>query len=191
MKTRTDHIVSSFVDYKGLEHKFVVAATSKVLPTTLGESGLICQNEDKDLELSHEVTWYTDWDSDFVDNVVKSLSIGVAICNPEDEFNEAIGLKKAIAKSRPAMYATHSGYVSARLVKALLEQEAYYVKTNPGKYIKGYNEAEKKYLVEKKLKDAYDILSFDQKLNIKTMKHLEETMNMEEVRKMYKYVDCD
>ena len=80
-KERIETLVDSFVDANGDTHHFVIAAVSEVLPT-----------EDEYGCISHEVVRYDDeLGSEFVDCVVKRVSLGFAFCNPEDEFNEELG----------------------------------------------------------------------------------------------------
>lgn len=143
-KERIETLVDSFVDENGVERKFVIAAISEVLPKTLAEQNpkVYGNAEDGDCEVSYEVVVYDEWDGESIDQLVKSLKIGFAICNPNDEFNEELGLKIAIGRARKnntcALYATELGYINTKLVKAFLEQEAEYFKRNPESRIAGY-----------------------------------------------------
>lgn len=143
-KERIETLVDSFVDENGVERKFVIAAISEVLPKTLAEQNpkVYGNAEDGDCEVSYEVVVYDEWDGESLDQLVKSLKIGFAICNPNDEFNEELGLKIAIGRARKnntcALYATELGYINTKLVKAFLEQEAEYFKRNPESRIAGY-----------------------------------------------------
>lgn len=192
MKQRVDTLISSFVDYKGQEHKFVVAAVSEVLPTTYEEAYPEdkIDEEDKNTTVSYEVVEYNEWDSEYKEDVVKSLRLGVSICNPTDTFNERAGKEKAVHRARNskknALYSTEKGYISSRVVKAMLEQEAHYVKTNPGKYIKGYNEAEAKYKFEQECKTKYSELSESEKSLVKSIKDI-DLQKLEEYKKLAKY----
>ena len=143
-KERIETLVDSFVDENGVERKFVIAAVSEVLPKTLAEQNpkVYGNAEDGDCGVSYEVVVYDEWDGESLDQLVKSLKIGFAICNPNDEFNEELGLKIAIGRARKnntcALYATELGYINTKLVKAFLEQEAEYFKRNPESRIAGY-----------------------------------------------------
>lgn len=143
-KERIETLVDSFVDENGIERKFVIAAVSEVLPKTLAEQNpkVYGNAEDGDCEVSYEVVVYDEWDGETIDQVVKGLKIGFAICNPNDEFNEDLGLKIAIGRARKnqtyALYATELGYINTKIVKAFLEQEAEYFKRNPESHIAGY-----------------------------------------------------
>lgn len=129
-----------FVDYMGNTHKFVVAAVST-------------SNFDISLNL------YNDF-GDFVEerSVPKGIFIGIAICNPKDEFdlekgkmiayNKAVGMKNL---NHPAMYSARPGFINTEVVDALLNNIVNYVKKDPGSVIEGYDDAKKKYM--KKLAD--------------------------------------
>lgn len=156
MKERINYLVDSFVDYKGVEHKFVVAAVSSTLPKTGEELGEIeCY---RDSEVTHEVNIYVEdygtWD--YLGIIGKVVRLGVAICNPTDVFNEQVGMRKAVARARnnePAIYANidNMGVINTELVKALLKQEAGFIKENPDAFIAGYNDAKKKFEYGKKM----------------------------------------
>lgn len=141
-KERIETLVDQFVDTNGDTRHFVIAAISEVLPTTVGER---CPDEDedfKDMEVTHEVVAYDEYDSETVDEVVKGIKLGFAICNPTDTFNEQLGKTIAIGRARKnasyALYATELGYINTKLVRAFLEQEAEYFKHNPESRIAGY-----------------------------------------------------
>lgn len=146
MKKYTDFFVDSFVDYQGIEHHFVVASLSETLPETEKEFLNITDTPEGPVE--HTVCAYTDYDTYEVTTVVKSLSVGISICNPEDEFDVEVGKAKALARAKcstPVLYATKPGVINTTMVKALMKQEAEYLKNNPDAYIKGYSTAERKY----------------------------------------------
>ena len=163
MKERTQFIHDSFVDYKGKEHHFVICAYSKLLPRTFKEAEGIEFDADKDDRVETFAVSYADSYGclDNYDAVVKSVSIGVAICNPEDEFNYVAGCKKAQARaknSNATLYATKSGMINTTMVTGLLTQEAEYLKNNPDAYIKGYEESKRAYLEKQKKADIFTAL---------------------------------
>lgn len=130
MKERIETLKDKFIDYAGKEHWFVIAAVSTEL-------------EDDD-EFS------------------KRLGIGYAICNCEDEFSDEFGRKLAIGRAKnreTALYSTHLGLINSKMVQALLEQEADYLKNNPEKYIAGYLAAEKKYNEMLEMDNLHDSFS--------------------------------
>ena len=163
MKERTQFIHDSFVDYKGKEHHFVICAYSKLLPRTFKEAEGIEFDADKDDRVETFAVSYADTYGclDNYDKVVKSVSIGVSICNPEDEFNYVVGCKKAQARaknSNATLYATKSGMINTTMVTGLLTQEAEYLKNNPDVYIKGYEESKRDYLEKQKKADIFTAL---------------------------------
>ena len=163
MKERTQFIHDSFVDYKGKEHHFVICAYSKLLPRTFKEAEGIEFDADKDDRVETFAVSYAESYGclDNYDKVVKSVSIGVSICNPEDEFNYVIGCKKAQARaknSNATLYATKSGMINTTMVTGLLTQEAEYLKNNPDAYIKGYEESRRAYLEKQKKADIFTAL---------------------------------
>ena len=163
MKERTQFIHDSFIDYKGKEHHFVICAYSKLLPRTFKEAEGIEFDADKDDRVETFAVSYADSYGclDNYDKVVKSVSIGVSICNPEDEFNYVIGCKKAQARaknSNATLYATKSGMINTTMVTGLLTQEAEYLKNNPDVYIKGYEESKRAYLEKQKKADIFTAL---------------------------------
>ena len=163
MKKYTDFFVDSFVDYQGIEHHFVVASLSQTLPKT--EKEFFNDTDTSDAEVSHYVMSYTDYDSYETAKVLKSLSLGISICNPEDEFNVEVGKAKALARAKcstPVLYATKPGVINTTMVKALMKQEAEYLKNNPDAYIKGYSAAEKKYEQHQKDLDTLANLTDEQ-----------------------------
>lgn len=147
MKEHIETITDSFVDYKGGIHHFVIAAISSELPTTYNKS-----------QVTYGVNGYIEdcGIGAFLCDVTKKVCIGIAICNPEDPFNEEIGKKKAIARAKtakPALLAVNKGYINKHVVQGLLRQESEYIKNNPHLYIKGYSDMEKAYKKRLRMKD--------------------------------------
>ena len=141
MKEKISYKVSSFIDYKNIEHKFVVAAVSEVLDEPIWFAGGFFMN--------------------------KRISIGVSICNPDDTFNETTGAAAAINRARNnyvnALYTHEAGLIGTKMVEGLLDQEIKHVQTNPGKYIKGYDEAAAKYTKHHAAIDTYVAMSDEEK----------------------------
>ena len=129
MKERVEYRIDSFTDYANIERKFIMAAVSQEVDAVI-----------------------TDSDAVHCDGV-KKLSIGVAICNPEDEFNEEVGKTIALGKARKgnkhAFYS--SGLINRGVVNALLDQEVAFFKQCPGKYIAGYNTAKEVYELDSRM----------------------------------------
>lgn len=114
-----NYVVDSFINYKGIEQKFVLC-----VKTT--ESNLLYED---DIDIYE---------------CYRDLHIGIAICNPNDEFNEEIGKKIALGKAEssiPKLISTEPGIINNAVVQALIQQEINYIKNNPGRFIPGYDEA--------------------------------------------------
>lgn len=145
MKEHVDVLKDAFVDYASKTHNFVIAAISNELADEDGDLPVVMKAKGLIAECS--------------DPLEKGVSIGIAICNPEDEFSEQVGVLKATARARnssPILYTTGKGYVNQTLVRALLQQEANYLKNNPEVYIPGYNDSKKRYLKNKKMEEMKD-----------------------------------
>ncbi len=123
-KERIEYLVDSFVDPNGDERHFVVAAVSEVF-TDDDEPARIVDCDDVDIQ-----------------EVVKGLKLGFAICNPTDKFDEKLGITIAVGRARKnaeyALVASEMGYINTQLVRAFLQQEAEYFKHNPEYKIAGY-----------------------------------------------------
>lgn len=152
MKEYVEVLKDSFFDYEGKEHHFTLAAISE-MPNVFIE------------------------DTFFIEKVLK---IGLAICNPDDTYNEKVGACTAIGrakKSAPVLYSTISGLINTKMVRALLEQEAEYIKNNPEQYIVGYREAKERWEKRKQIEELRN--------NFST---IEKTI-IEEVDKNPKFLD--
>ena len=93
--------------------------------------------------LGHSVMYEYDDDGVItVNTVVKGVKLGFAVCSPDDNFDENLGITIATGRARKnskyALLTTKLGYVNSPLIEALLKQEAKYFKENPEKYIAGY-----------------------------------------------------
>lgn len=128
MKEHVEVIKDSFEDFAGKTHHYVIAAVSVLVYDSIGYLG---DNGDISIE-----------------PMTKGLSLGISICNPEDEFNEELGVLKAVGrakKSIPVIYTSKSGLINTKTVRALLEQESEFLKNNPEKFIKGYEDAKSRH----------------------------------------------
>lgn len=165
MKEYIDYLEDSFTDYAGKVHYFVIAAISQELPTKAQEIG---RDDLEDYDVIHEVNTYIEdyGTEDYLGTVSKVLRLGVSMCNPVDSFNSKTGTLKAIARARnsvPALYSHEKGTINSRVVRALLEQEANYIKSNPDLIIKGYSDMEARYKERQRLKKMYDSFSEEEK----------------------------
>ena len=141
-KDIVNYLIDSFTDYQGKEHKIVACALSESPD----------HNNDEHLM----VGWIDlhsgciDYNSELKHNIYRLVTIGIAICNPEDKFDEELGKKVAYNKaandeSCPRLYVSDKGIITQELVDAFLKQQVRFIKENPGSIIKGYKEAEIKY----------------------------------------------
>jgi len=125
-----------FVDYAGRSHHFILAAISEDFP---------CEC---DVITSGGV------EADLIGSVSKGLKLGLSICNPEDTFIEKVGICKALGRAKqsdPVVFVSYKGLINTTMVRALLEQEANYLKANPEKYITGYSESKERYLKKQEM----------------------------------------
>ena len=131
VKNRIEYRIGEFIDFAGRTRKYVVAAVSELIDYAC----VTTVTHDVDITM---------------DEVVKKLSLGFAICNPEDKWNEELGKKIALGKAmkRPArvMYASHAGMINTDVVNALINQEMKFFEKNPSAVIKGYEAAERKWI---------------------------------------------
>ena len=130
----TKFAFGEYVDYKGQVHKFVVAGVvNKVSGYVDACNGIY----DPDV--------YPDVDME------KSISVGISICNPEDKYNENIGKLQAEGRAKkprknPRVVYASWGIITPYVVELLIKSIADDIKANPGKYVPGYNESEKKWI---------------------------------------------
>lgn len=154
-----NHLVGEFTDYKGLVHKIIVVATIEVLPYYCNHK----THENEEYCISH----YTESAGENDYKIVRrALRLGIAVCNPEDDFNEEKGKDSAIDRainSDPVLYATKSGLFSPTFVEALLKQELEYVCTNPDIIITGYTDSKKRYEYNQKMQSEINNLSESEK----------------------------
>lgn len=155
MKEYVEVINDSFVDYVGKTHYFTIAAVSSLLPRTSGELKSNPTSDD-DLEVTHEVGIYIEdyGTDDYLCNVTKVVRLGISICNPLDEFDVKVGALKAISRARensPALLSVDPGTINTTVVKALLKQEAEYLKHNPENFIEGYANMKARYEKRKEM----------------------------------------
>jgi hypothetical protein len=124
-------------------------------------------------------------------NGEKVLSLGVSITHPDDKYNEGLGKSLALnrAKKNSNYYAkvSHPGMINYDVVQTLLEHEALYISTHPGKYIKGYEAFKKRYmkrvykifLFKKLTKEERSFIELRNKLMENPSRELREYLNYE------------
>ncbi len=155
MKEKIVTVISEFTDFKGDVHKFVVAAVS--MPV------------DAEIDIYDEEDEIAGWTS--AEKVVK---LGVAICNPVDEYDEEKGKMIAINKAKNcddyALYATLPGMINTAVVDALIKQEVEFIKNNPARVIPGYIEEKEKYEKRKAFAAALNALTEEERSVYNAMK---------------------
>ena len=140
----------SFVDFAGRTRQYIVAAVSELLPNATevhtSEGNYVTPTKFVVTEVSEDE--YVAIHSD----VVKRISLGFSVCNPEDTFNEELGktIVLCISEKRPAgvHYATKAGMINTDLVESLITQEMQHFENNPGAVLAGYDKAKAAYLAE-------------------------------------------
>ena len=154
MKEKIVTVISEFTDFRGKVHKFVVAAVSMPVDAEIeiyGDSEVI------------------DWTS-----AEKAVKLGVAVCNPVDEYSEEKGKMIAINKAKNcddyALYATLPGMINTAVVDALIKQEVEFIKNNPARVIPGYIEEKEKYEKRKAFAAALDALTEEERSVYDAMK---------------------
>ena len=130
MKEKIEYKFGEFTDFSGQVRKFTVAAVSRVV----------------------NMLYISSYDMAFNGNpcINKTLSIGIAICNPSDTYDEETGKRiaynKAVSDGNSlVLYATSAGIINTKMVDALIDQEIDYFKNYPESHIQGYKTAERKY----------------------------------------------
>ena len=131
MKEYIEYLKDSFTDYTGKEHYFIIAAISQELPTKTEEIG---RDDLKDYDVIHEVSMYIEdyGTEDYLGVVTKVLRLGVAMCNPVDQYNEKTGIMKATARARksdPALYSRDKGTINTKVVNLENILNNFYTKT--------------------------------------------------------------
>ena len=152
------YLVDSFIDFEGKEHKFVACALSQ-------------SPESDDSRLM--VGWTDDFDKmnskeDLYHEVYRLVTVGFAVCNPNDEFDEEKGKKIAHAKASnmetlPRIYTPCKGVITKELVDTFLKQQVQFAKEDPERLIKGYDAAKKVYEETRDAKTAIEQLQGDER----------------------------
>lgn len=153
------YIVDSFIDYAGKEHKIVACALSQSPENNIDESLMVGWANDKG-QMQTDASIYHD--------VYRLVTVGVAICNPEDEFDEKRGKtiaynKAANIEDLPRIYTPNKGVITKELVDVFLKQQVKFIKENPEKVIKGYLEAKSDFEATQKAKADIEKLSEEEK----------------------------
>lgn len=161
----------TIIDYAGKEHHFVIAAVRVKLEESDDCSFIVLANGG-------------------LSSIRVGLQIGISICNPIDEFDEKVGVLKAIARAKKndcAIYACYKGQFSDALVNDYLKQEIKYIKENPGKYIKGYEDNKARFLKNQKIKEIEENFTDIEKLIVEGVK--KDPTYLNNVQEYLKYLN--
>lgn len=160
-----EYLIDSFVDFKGEEHKIVACALSQ-------------SPEESEDGCKLAVGWVNEKDEficiddpDYAE-VCRVISIGISVCHPTDIFDEKKGKTNAYNKALhdpkcPTIYTKDRGVASSTLVKTFLQQEVNFLKENPDRIIKGYNQMKAHFDKKQALKAKMESLSDKEKLVVK------------------------
>ena len=159
-----EYLIDSFVDFKGEEHKIVACALSQ-------------SPEESEDGCKLAVGWVGDdsymdtYDQDYAE-VYRVVSVGISVCHPTDTFDEERGKTNAYNKALhdpkcPTIYTKDKGVASKTLVKAFLKQEVNFLKENPERIIKGYNQMKTHFDKKQALKAKVEGLFDNEKLVVK------------------------
>ena len=159
-----EYLIDSFVDFKGEEHKIVACALSQ-------------SPEESEDGCKLAVGWVGDdsymdtYDQDYAE-VYRVVSVGISVCHPTDTFDEERGKTNAYNKALhdpkcPTIYTKDKGVASKTLVKAFLKQEVNFLKENPERIIKGYDQMKARFDKKQALKARVEGLSDNEKLVMK------------------------
>ena len=121
--------LGQFVDFKGVERLIVACAVS--MPV---KEGLTATWNIPGVEDSFEI--------------VRAISIGIAVYNPEDEFNLTFGKEQAYKKALagdPCWFIGKGGVITKECIDALLTEKINHFIKNPEIVIKDYNANKAKY----------------------------------------------
>lgn len=121
--------LGQFVDFKGVERLVVACAVS--MPV---KEGLTATWNIPGVEDSFEI--------------VRAVSVGIAVYNPEDEFNLTFGKEQAYKRAlagEPCWFIGKGGVVTKECIDALLTEKIDHFTKNPEIVIKDYNANKAKY----------------------------------------------
>ena len=121
--------LGQFVDFKGVERLVVACAVS--MPV---KEGLTATWNIPGVEDSFEI--------------VRAVSVGIAVYNPEDEFNLTFGKEQAYKRAlagEPCWFIGKGGVITKECIDALLTEKINHFVKNPEIVIKDYNANKTKY----------------------------------------------
>lgn len=138
--------LGQFVDFKGVERLVVACAVS-----TPVKEGLTATWDIPGVEDSFEI--------------VRAVSVGIAVYNPEDEFNLTFGKEQAYKKAiegEPCWFIGKGGVITKECIDALLTEKINHFAKNPEIVIKNYNTNKAKYEKIQKEKEYIQTASLEE-----------------------------
>lgn len=156
----TTYLIDSFVDFEGKEHKIVACALSQSPEPEPGDRMMVGWVNSENELLTSEL---------ICDEVYRLVTVGIAICNPEDDFDEEKGKRLAYNKAAnietlPRIYTANKGVITSELVDTFLKQQVRFFKENPETLIRGYKEAEEAYNTTEQAKKDIENLTNEEKV---------------------------
>lgn len=121
--------LGQFIDFKGVERFIIACAVS--MPVKEGLTA----------------TWNIPGVKDSFE-IVRAISIGIAVYNPEDEFNLTFGKGQAYRKALagdPCWFIGKGGVITTECIDSLLTEKINHFIKNPETVIKDYNANKAKY----------------------------------------------
>lgn len=118
----------SFTDFKGIERMVIACVASMSISENAMTANWVDDSESYDL--------------------VRAVSIGVSVYNPDDEFDLGMGKKVALNRAyhnSPSYFIVKGGHLDDNITDAMLTNAIENFKKHPETIIKGYKEAAKKY----------------------------------------------
>lgn len=114
------------------------------------------------------------------------LQIGYSICNPKDTYDEDLATKIAESRAEVSLFIFDTGIIDDGVVSKILRNKAIYIVKHLDKYIKGYSEAKKRYLLKRSHNELLNSLNDKEKLVFNMAKE-----NPEKVNKVIKLAEQD
>ena len=153
------YLMDSFIDFAGKEHKIIACALSQTPETSNYALRVGWVNKQGEMDI----------DQPLCHDVFRMVTIGIAICNPSDNFDEETGRRIAFNKAAnieylPRIYVPGPGIITKELVIAFLEQQVQFVKENPERVIKGYNQSKLEYEKIQRAKQQIENLTDKEKV---------------------------
>jgi len=125
------------------------------------------------------------------ESAVRELAIGIACCNPVDEYDIEIGKDVAYHKAlnpnnNRIMCSSHRGMFTDKIVNDILENECDYVCKHPESALYSYRLAKNKYEQLKQAKFDYAELSSEQQTIVDSLIECQSIKKLEEIAAILK-----